>query len=154
MNFIRPLSRPTVAPSRGRGLKRHRMRCFTGGLRRPLTGARIETRLWDLAEAMVRVAPSRGRGLKPRHDAGGGDAVEVAPSRGRGLKRAHRMTGIDVQRVAPSRGRGLKHQYPRPRIRSLRRPLTGARIETTVAAPYWLRDERRPLTGARIETGL
>ena len=42
-----PAARPTVAPSRGRGSKHHRGGAEAQGRRRPLTGARIETRPWS-----------------------------------------------------------------------------------------------------------
>ena len=55
----------SVAPSRGRGLKRILFSFLAHRLcRRPFTGAWIETRLSLVACPCVTVAPSRGRGLK------------------------------------------------------------------------------------------
>jgi len=54
--------------------------------------------------------------------------------------------------LAPSRGRGLKRRATFGPLRSQRRPLTGARIETRYLIRWMHATTRRPLTGARIET--
>ena len=52
----------------------------------------------------------------------------VAPIRGRGLKLEDEVERISTSLVAPIRGRGLKYELAHNRIRSQRRPHTGAWI--------------------------
>ncbi len=143
----------SVAPSQGRGSKPGTpVGLGTPPARRPLTGARIETSHPDRRRVRRRVAPSQGRGSK-QVESGGKIYAEV---------------------VAPSQGRGSKPKWAGQGRSSLRRPLTGARIETVTTAPLVVpmrsspphrgadrnrcpckippRAGRRPLTGARIET--
>ncbi len=78
------------------------------------------------------VAPSQGRGLKLRYLHQINNTAHVAPSQGRGLKPDDNNMSAPLLRVAPSQGRGLK---PQPRIEGdsgLRRPFTGAWIETNL----------------------
>ena len=121
-----------VAPSRGRGSKlhfggrrdRHQLR------RRPLTGARIETSPASRSPTGRSVAPSRGRGSKRLFDDD---------------RRLHRSS-------PPHGGADRNIWRLWRRLRRSRRPLTGARIETTYT-PYGTGPNgSRPLTGARIET--
>ena len=105
-----------VAPSRARGLKLPNLPVVARRLRsRALTGAWIETiRRTYIAACRDRVAPSRARGLKHRPMVANLRSRRVAPSRARGLKRG---LVYDVSKWLP------------------RRALTGAWIETIVAAP-------------------
>ena len=67
------------APSRGRGLKRRRNRQDVIYHKvRPLTGARIETKVHPLAPTAL-FAPSRGRGLKHQRRPSRKTAVMFAP---------------------------------------------------------------------------
>ena len=183
-----------VAPSRGRGSKPRAAAECRGVPRRPLTGARIET-------GHPRTAPHRT--TSPPHGGADRNIPRVfwtcactsRPLTGARIETATPRSACRHTRVAPSRGRGSKHQL-RARLpddqrspphggadRNLsetlqpldaqRRPLTGARIETSAswratAAPAVapsrgrgskplpsharLRRAGRPLTGARIET--
>ena len=54
--------------------------------------------------------------------------------------------------VAPSRGRGLKRHKKNGHIDAVRRPFTGAWIETREVLEFVLKNESRPFTGAWIET--
>ena len=151
--YRRGVSAKDRSPSHGGADRNHHK--LAGGLvelRRPLTGARIETELLAPLPSSSAVALSRGRGSKPW--------LHGAP--------------LPVSAVALSRGRGSKHQRPGQRRHRHRRPPTGARIETIFRTLRHLggnvalsrgrgskqrpgrRDaahEGRPLTGARIETG-
>ena len=126
------MSRPTVAPSRGRGSKPYReWPAIAAAARRPLTGAWIETasraalpgspvspphggvdRNSSCARrsAPVRgVAPSRGRGSKRQDDPARIDARQSPPHGG--VDRNTRDTQAALEElVAPSRGRGSKRQ--------------------------------------------
>ena len=119
---------------------------------RPFTGAWIETPWPRGKAASPSVAPSRGRGLKLVTVVASGSGVVVAPSRGRGLKLAFAGTYLAMV-VAPSRGRGLKH-YILLFVQQcgLRRPFTGAWIETPRVAVADRAGLGRPFTGAWIET--
>ncbi len=141
--------------------------------RRPLTGAWIETGWCLLQNAEWAVAPSRGRGSKRAGDAVAPGDLDVAPSRGRGSKHLHLVGGEAAD------GRPLTGGVDRNTSTSsagklpMRRPLTGAWIETPAApqrsrwvavAPSRGRGSKldggrgnktgpcRPLTGAWIET--
>ena len=84
-----------VAPSRGRGLKPDTGLAFTPVLRRPFTGAWIETCVTRKGRRRCQVAPSRGRGLK-RSRLSFADRRGVAPSRGRGLKRGNTPSLVPI----------------------------------------------------------
>ncbi len=99
--------------------------------RRPLTGARIETSGQRSAAPAGHVAPSRGRGSKHGTSCQATMRLHVAPSRGRGSKHGSLPIAGRRCRVAPSRGRGSKHADAQTVIQTDRRPLTGARIETS-----------------------
>ena len=121
-----------VAPSRGRGSKRVGRVCPCG---------------------IFLVAPSRGRGSKPSSPPTRSRCrCKVAPSRGRGSKLPHRWTRyLDV--VSPPHGGADRNRSVIVRCnRGQRRPLTGARIETSSSNSRNGKSPRRPLTGARIET--
>ncbi len=148
------LVRACVAPSQGRGSKHgtqrddahrrsasppHRgadrnlsspdQRLHT--LRRPLTGARIETTCSASSSPRRTVAPSQGRGSKPRPDRTSSRAAG-RPLTGARIETASISSPGRGSMVAPSQGRGSKL------------------LEGLLALPL----QGRPLTGARIETGL
>ena len=119
---------------------------------RPITGARIETRLRVRSAALAAVAPSQGRGSKPVRRRSTACRSRVAPSKGRGSKH---QRGAELHRqgeVAPSQGRGSKHSHDQrcagharsPHHRGADRNAEGGAVPA--ASPC------RPITGARIET--
>ena len=114
-------------------------RCSCSHARRPLTGARIET-------TMLIRRPPASRGWSPPH--GGADrnqSAELEPRRfaqrrpltggaDRNLDSRYHAAMVEVGTVAPSRGRGSKRPGLRIHRLRVRRPLTGARIETRCRA--------------------
>ena len=148
-----PYSTTLVAPSQGRGSKhltdredrkrvgspphrgadRNNKAERIAGLARsrPLTGARIETRVsTSKCERSIGVAPSQGRGSKP----------------------LERMVITTMRASPPHRGADRNMEDVVEAAFDGCRPLTGARNETV-----WVRFSStitgsRPLTGARIET--
>ena len=99
--------------------------------RRPLTGARIETPIPQAPAMSVRVAPSRGRGSK--HDVAQGFFSAIG---------------------SPPHGGADRNYAPLLRIKPIyRRPLTGARIETTVGQRYAWPNWSPPHGGADRNNG-
>ena len=161
-----------VAPSRGRGSKRHERLGADAAWRRPLAGARIETSNCGV-DRLGDASPPRGgadrNGCRDRrqHDPG------VAPSRGRGSKRDGGCDQLRGDRSPPRGGADRNGEDELAALLADSRPLAGARIETSSTAICWsavkvapsrgrgskqagrtmLFSERgRPLAGARIET--
>ena len=164
-----------VAPSRGRGSKRHctveaadqrtrsplRGGVDRNGMRRlsrhaprsrPFAGAWIETP--DSRQRLPQpiVAPSRGRGSKPQAQRGR-TCRNPSPLRGgRGSKRGGALATAGAVQVAPSRGRGSKRARRRPAWRT---PAV-APSRGRGSKPEYLRQHhagrRRPFAGAWIET--
>ena len=142
-------------------------------MRRPLTGARIETPLLVVSQQYCQVAPSRGRGSKqapPRYL----QSAQCRPLTGARIETCRGTNRALAVLVAPSRGRGSKRGHAGVARAVPGRPLTGARIETGYRrSGSWRRrvapsrgrgskpgrgrrgergGDGRPLTGARIET--
>ena len=93
-----------VAPSRGRGLKRHVHVAHATQVCRPLAGAWIETCLRARMRRKSKRRPLAGAwietlsGYRPTRD------CKVAPSRGRGLKQAAPREQSDMIRSPPRGG--------------------------------------------------
>ena len=120
---------------------------------RPLTGAWIETSTRPATPSRPTTSPPHG-GVD-RNDAekfAEITGVDVAPSRGRGSKQPSLLFRPTAGASPPHggvdrNGRGGEADHP-----TNRRPLTGAWIETHLAAESAVRPGCRPLTGAWIET--
>ena len=142
-----------VAPSRGRGSKpRHdeRGNLFRGSP--PHGGADRNLEPPQSAEAF-RVAPSRGRGSKqailaPRR-------IEPRrPLTGARIETFRGSSGRAPAQVAPSRGRGSKQQLHARRAVILASPPHGGADRNINCALGYPMTNGRPLTGARIETSV
>ena len=189
-----------VAPSRGRGSKPARAGTPTlltmspprGGAdrnshpakrlccdgRRPLAGARIETRLRSVGRVGPWVAPSRGRGSKPFQSRrsrqrpcrplagarietcrwiGCRASTAVAPSRGRGSKPNGAACGAQIG-TSPPRGGADRNGCLRSELEiDPCRPLAGARIETIVVDPssrMWMVVAPSRGRGSKHQTGM
>ncbi len=142
-----------VAPSQGRGSKLDLGTHPGAGVwSPPHRGADRNEKRRIIVGRLAHVAPSQGRGSKPGGLQTLGRYCRSPPHRG-----ADRNGGvgdhlIPVPAVAPSQGRGSKLGEGLIGKTEQRRPLTGARIETSVGLSAQQLIGRRPLTGARIET--
>ena len=162
-----------VALSRGRGSKQHGRRRHRHVEGRPLTRARIETRLPTTSPCGTIVALSRGRGSKrhaqrdrtetagsPSHE--GADRNYVFPgtpsdTQRRPLTRARIETSRRSGRARPagvalSRGRGSKRRTAGGRAHDAQVALSRGRGSKHRRQPRPAHHHRRPLTRARIET--
>ena len=123
--------------------------------RRPLTGAWIETISRSRSRTGRRSSPPH-RGVDRNNDRSPGPALAhgVAPSQGRGSKPRRRARRYRILRSPPHRGVDRNRPGRRRRRLGVRRPLTGAWIETSLVSLDATLKEGRPLTGAWIETRL